>query len=205
MKDQRKIDLQNEIMEVLYPSNKFPEEFRKSQMEFLTIRNELTKESDRGCVLLASSHLDFMLEKLLYSKLIGSKKQKKQIFDFNGPLGTFSSKIIMSYSLGLLPPLAQQDVQTIRKIRNEFAHSVEMISFDQESVKNACNNFNYNISEDATSRTQFMNVVSALSGVIERQIYLAKKFEESEDGNLEERKKSILLGLDNLKKFINDL
>lgn len=205
MKIQRKLDLQNEIMDKLYPSEKFTEEFRKSQMEFLILRNELTKESDRGCVLLASSHLDFMLKKLLDSKLVGSKKQKKQIFDFNGSLGTFSSKIIMSYSLGLLSPLAQQDIQAIRKIRNEFAHTTEVISFDQESVKNACNNFNYNISIDSTPRAQFMNVVSALSGLIERQIYSAKKFEELGDGNLEERKKNILLGLDNLKKFIDEL
>lgn len=206
MDDIRKIELQNEIIEILYPMDKFPEEFRKSQLEFLTLRTELTKESDRGCVLLASSHLDLMLERLLNHKLVGSKKMKKQMFEFNGPLGTFSSKIIMSYSLGLLPKLAQQDIQTIRKIRNDFAHTIKNASFENESIKYFCDNFSYNISEELTpSREKFMNVVAAISGIIERQIFRAKKFKELEDDDLEERKKRIQSGLRDLKTFIDTL
>jgi DNA-binding MltR family transcriptional regulator len=83
------------------------EQFQKLITENLTIimnfRRELTKETDRGCALMAASFLDYELEKLLREKLVGSKNHLDTLFEFNGPLGTFSSRIRLSYSLGLIP------------------------------------------------------------------------------------------------------
>jgi hypothetical protein len=89
------INFQKKFMEMILPKE-FPENLKNDMNEYIYFRKELTSESDRGCALLAASHLDFLLEKLLSIKLIGTKKQKKQIFDFNGPLGTFSGRIIMA-------------------------------------------------------------------------------------------------------------
>ncbi|GAA4083465.1 hypothetical protein [Mucilaginibacter panaciglaebae] len=69
--------------------------------EVMSFRQELTKETDRGCALMAGSFLEFELQKLIASKLVGTSKVINELFDFNGPLGTFSSRIKMSYSLGL--------------------------------------------------------------------------------------------------------
>lgn len=55
----------------------------------IAIRRELTKESDRGCALMAASFLENELMVLLNSKLVGDKKFKEDLFEFNGPLGNF--------------------------------------------------------------------------------------------------------------------
>lgn len=59
----------------------------------MEINRELRNESDRGCCLIASSLLESELEHLLKCKLLGSKKHKDDLFNFNGPLGTFCQKL----------------------------------------------------------------------------------------------------------------
>ena len=62
-------------------------------------KNPLYRESDRGCVLICASDIENILDTLLMewfknsSKL--SNKEKKIIFDYTGPLGTFSSKLCL--------------------------------------------------------------------------------------------------------------
>lgn len=79
--------------------------------------------------MLAAAHLDFLLEQLLREILVGSKKHHDKLFDFNGPLGTFSCKVSLSYSLGLISFEMMHDINIIRRIRNEFGHSPFIISF----------------------------------------------------------------------------
>jgi hypothetical protein len=87
------------------------------------VRQQLMNESDRGCVILAVSYLESILTDLLKSKLIGGKKHFKDIFDFNGPLGSFSGKIKMAYSIGVISEQEKTDINNIRALRNIFAHS----------------------------------------------------------------------------------
>src|SRR3546814_2970630 len=53
------------------------------------------------------------------------------------PLGNFSSKIKMCYCLGLIDKMIKEDLNLIRKIRNEFAHDL-YASFDSDKIKNWC-------------------------------------------------------------------
>jgi DNA-binding MltR family transcriptional regulator len=105
---------------------------RENILEWVTFTSELSKESDRGCALLAASHLDFLIEDLLKVKMVGTKKQVQSLFDFNGPMGTFSSRILISFSIGLISKSYVKDLQIIRKVRNEFGHSPSIINFDNE-------------------------------------------------------------------------
>lgn len=45
-----------------------------------------------------------------------------ELFRSSGPLGTFSVKINVTHLLGLFSPVASKELDTIRRIRNEFAH-----------------------------------------------------------------------------------
>jgi hypothetical protein len=83
-------------------------------MEF---RHTLNSETDRGCALMAAAFLENELEKLLRKTLIGTNKQKDDLFMFNGPLGTFSAKIKIAYASGLLSENNFHDLELIRKIR----------------------------------------------------------------------------------------
>ena len=94
-------EVQKRLMEILVPFDKMPADVKETSMEFISFRRELTKESDRGCALLAASHLEYMLEKALRKRLCGSKNHLDTLFSFNGPLGTFSGRILIIYSIGL--------------------------------------------------------------------------------------------------------
>lgn len=97
----------------------------------------LNAESPRGAVLTAASILDALLEGLLRAFLAPNPGSKKLLDGFNAPFGTFSSKIAAAHALGLIPSSDFQDLELIRKIRNEFAHEIH-VSFDSPSVMGLC-------------------------------------------------------------------
>jgi len=103
----------------------------KGFMDFLT---HLNSESERGQVLISASMVDNLLLEILKSFLLDSKSASKLISGFNAPLGTFSSRIEAAHALGLISDTEHQDASIIRKIRNEFAHSIA-ISFSDERIK----------------------------------------------------------------------
>jgi DNA-binding MltR family transcriptional regulator len=102
----------------------------------------LQKESHRGGVLVAGTMLDEYLYKLLKTFMINDAKKVKDLLEggTNAPLGSFSSRILMSYCLGLISEDEYHDLDTIRKIRNVFAHRLLDASFKDEGVKQLCRN-----------------------------------------------------------------
>lgn len=87
------------------------------------------KETDRGCALLAASLLDNELEKLLSKFFVNNNKIQKKLFSVNGPLGTLSSKIDLSFALGFVSKRDLNRLHTIREIRNDFGHSFKNLNF----------------------------------------------------------------------------
>ena len=99
------------------------------------LRNELDKESDRGSILMATSFLDYELKNLFEFYLIGNKKALDEMLTGQGGLATFSSRIKLAYSLGLISKITMDDLNIIRKIRNECGHNYEAISFEEQSIQ----------------------------------------------------------------------
>jgi DNA-binding MltR family transcriptional regulator len=90
-------------------------------------------ESDRACAVLAGAFLDSLLERLLRRTIV--QNAPSDLFQAQGPLATFSAKIDMAYSLGLIPKDEHGDFHGIRRIRNDFAHAVDHeLSFSTHSV-----------------------------------------------------------------------
>ncbi|WP_080057585.1 MltR family transcriptional regulator [Spirosoma aerolatum] len=147
------------------------------------LRKELNKETDRGCCLMAVSYIDSILEKLLRRKLIGNKKHKDNLFNANGSLNTLSSKINLSYSIGLLSKTAMTDLNIVRKIRNEFGHSFEIIDFKTDKIKDEIAKIKssmYNGDEirDIEPRRIFVNAVSGIVGEIHSTLTFDPEFVE---------------------------
>ena len=92
-------------------------------------RNTFDEETDRGVTFMAASFLEGELEDLLREYFVQDKKVINEIFSFNGPCGTFSSKTNITYSLGLIGKKAHRDLHLIRKIRNEFGHTATPLTF----------------------------------------------------------------------------
>ena len=177
------------ILDLFLDVMPIPEADKELSKRFRNIRSELVKESDRGVALYATAHIDTEIEKLLRKKLVGSEKHLKEILSFNGPLGTFSSKIKLSYSLGLIDKVMMDDINILRKIRNEFAHSDEAVSFDTQNIKDLCCNLQLNIREEnVPSRTKFMNVAAGVAGLLYGAQHVAVKYKELENIDLNKRK-----------------
>lgn len=99
------------------------------------------KETDRGASILAASMLDQKLKTILEEYLIDCKSTKQLLDGFNAPLGTFSSRQHLAYSLGLISEYEYNDCEIIRKLRNEFAHKFELdFSFMDNKVASLCYN-----------------------------------------------------------------
>ena len=178
-----------QILDFFIDAMPVPEVAKELTKRFQNVRRELAKESDRGLALYATAHIDTELEKLLKKKLIGSEKHVKEILSFNGPLGTFSSKVKLSYSLGLIDKVMMDDINILRKIRNEFAHSDEAISFNTQNMKDLCDNLQLNVKEaDTPSRKKFINVVAGIAGLLYGAQHKAVKYKELENIDLNKRK-----------------
>jgi DNA-binding MltR family transcriptional regulator len=108
------------------------------QKEVEAFRKTLSKESDRGCALYATSYLDKAISDLLYCALAYDKKIDKDLFEGTAPLATFSARIKMAFYLGKISKIERRDLDLLRKIRNLFAHSADEISFEDEKINNQC-------------------------------------------------------------------
>lgn len=103
---------------------------------FQILHDEFRKESDRAAVVLTASIMDELLRTVLAARLVPVTSSSDELFDgANAPLGTFSSRIEMSYRLGLISVKFARDLHLIRKIRNDFAHNIHGCSFEDVKVR----------------------------------------------------------------------
>jgi hypothetical protein len=90
-------------------------------------------ETDRGAVLITAEWLSNLLMDLLISHMPNRDHRKKgfrEIFGGRGELSTFSSRIKIAYALGFINKDTYADLEKIRDIRNDFAHSLEIRNLD---------------------------------------------------------------------------
>jgi hypothetical protein len=104
------------------------------------VQKAICDSDDRSAVLVGSAILERRLENLLASRLIGPTAAKKLLGDTgkNGPLGSFFSKILAAWSLGLISEDEYADLEIIRDLRNSFAHDVLDCDFTNPEVKVKC-------------------------------------------------------------------
>jgi DNA-binding MltR family transcriptional regulator len=132
------------------------------------IGDELRKESDRGCALVAAAYLENEISELLELFFIEqSAKATSALFDFNGPVGTFSSKAKMAAALGLIPNEIYIAVDLIRKIRNEFAHLHEPLDFECANIKQRIQNLLPSLDlQQSNTREDFIVKIQSIAATI---------------------------------------
>lgn len=144
------------------------EPLRSKMIVVHEFRSWLTYESDRGCALMATAYLDEQLEQLIRAKLIDDTKVVNGIFEGQGALTTFSSRIDIAYLLGLIPKNAQRDLHLVRKIRNEFAHLSENVTFEKPEIASRCKELYFNgMSGSVSPRSMFTRAMMGLLGLIQ--------------------------------------
>jgi hypothetical protein len=128
----------------------------------------LNSESDRACGVLGASLMDARLEALFASRL---RDFHKELFGSSGPLSTFSGKIRLAYALTWIGDDVRADLDAIRAIRNEFAHSFDhTLRFEEPSISDRCSNLRvaraflegYDIAASAPRRSASADVFRAM-------------------------------------------
>lgn len=89
---------------------------------------------ERGLVLALAAFAEEALGDLIAAFLIEGAPASTLLEGFNAPLGTLSARIKMAYSLGLVTKPQYDDLERLRRIRNEFAHSWEPVSFSDQKI-----------------------------------------------------------------------
>ncbi len=97
----------------------------------------LNGESQRGKVLVSAGFLEEHLKQILLAFLVDCPQTAELIDGGNAPLGSFGARITACYVLGLITKDEHDDLQLVRRIRNDFAHDIHT-TFDRQSVANRC-------------------------------------------------------------------
>ncbi|HUX11940.1 MAG TPA: MltR family transcriptional regulator [Spirochaetia bacterium] len=105
------------------------------------------QESDRGAALLAASLLEEILERLLRAFFDEAHRQITPIltslFDAMGPLGTFAGKSKFAFAARLITETQYEDLEQIRKVRNEFAHTTGPADFTDPRIAKRMEKLHY--------------------------------------------------------------
>jgi len=105
----------------------------KQHLRYVT---ELNNQTDRGAVLVGSAYLETKLEELLGSGLASNQTIFSALVrERTAPLRGFWAKIELSYLLGLVGKDVRDSLNTIRNLRNDFAHSYESMTFESREVR----------------------------------------------------------------------
>lgn len=94
---------------------------------------EFRRESDRAAVILGAARLDAILYQIIQKRLVPSTTGTDELLDGDAPLGTFSSRINLTYRLGIIDAHFARALHLVRKIRNAFAHELSSSSLDSGS------------------------------------------------------------------------
>jgi hypothetical protein len=96
----------------------------------------LLRDSHGSHVMQFTAILEYDLERCLVQKFRPlNRAQHKRLFEAYGPLSSFAAKIDLAFALEITTEAAYIELHKMRKIRNEFAHTKEMLSLDTEPVK----------------------------------------------------------------------
>lgn len=165
-------------------------QFEKMHQAFTLFRRALASESDRGCALFAAAYLDDALANLLRALLVQGRALDEELFRSTSPLGTFSSRIKFAYYMGKISPQERRDLETIRSIRNTFAHTSEAVDFETQSIRDRCANLSLTFhTEDARARAKFTSSVTALLARVHMRTARATAATEHADTPIPERLK----------------
>ena len=112
-----------------------------TEKDLKAMSSELYNGPDRGAAVVLASLAERSLESLLRKQM--REEGQNGFFKMGGPLSSFSSKIQMGYALKLFGSQTRKDLNIIRHLRNQFAHSRKPIKFTTPVVKACCNQLTY--------------------------------------------------------------
>jgi DNA-binding MltR family transcriptional regulator len=117
------------------PPDERPPDALSEWWELTDIREFYDESPDRGIAISLPAIVEDRLTSILTLTMLDNKKLLNELFHPSGPLGNFGTKITLVYMLGIVNEEVYRDLKVINKIRNCFAHRVDIKTLAQPPIK----------------------------------------------------------------------
>jgi len=109
----------------------------------IALVQELERQSDRGAAIVGLAWVEEALHESLISFLEDEKKAQERLFRQSGPLAALATKIDLALLLGMCTQVIAADLHSLRRIRNDFAHTVladdnSALTFETAKIRDRC-------------------------------------------------------------------
>jgi len=124
-----------------------------------------TDDADAVCVIVSTSFLESALRGLLRKHFVNGSTAEGLLKPTGGALGALHHATCAAYCMGLISKEFMQNIETVGNIRNQFAHSIDEMTFDDPEVSNWCKSLHVPhrtgvlITEDIAAREKFVEIV----------------------------------------------
>ena len=130
-------------------------------------------------MLISVSYLERQLKEIVSAFLCEGDASARLLEGFNAPLGTLAARTAAAAALGLISGREYRELETIRKIRNQFAHD-HRTGFSDQGIVDRCRNLAFSAKDYGDvvvdSRGQFTTAALALIlNLTNRSHYVFKK------------------------------
>jgi hypothetical protein len=110
--------------------------------ELVELAKEIAGLSDRAGIIIAATYVEDGLVRLLSKNMVKlAPREKEEAFRPDGPLGSFSRRIEMSYLFKLIDKQTRDRLHDLREMRNACAHTRRSISLATPQLANVCKRF----------------------------------------------------------------
>lgn len=109
--------------------------------QYHAFTREIQKASDRASAILATNHLDHILQESILNALPkrGDNPAAEKLFGGDTSiLSSLNAKIRMAHALRIFGDATFKNLDTIRQVRNIFAHTAHPVSFRTPEIAKAC-------------------------------------------------------------------
>ena len=128
---------------------------------------DITKNLDeRGLVLSLAAFAEEALEDLLLAFMQPGDAAKSLLTGFNAPLGTLSARTKAAFALNLITLNQYENLERLRRIRNEFAHCWEPISFNEPRVASHIKELHFSPLVDEFPKSRFEKVRRTVAALL---------------------------------------
>lgn len=139
-----------------------------STLELGTYVNFIIAENDRGSAVMSTSLVEKALEDVVRAYMVdpGDGTPDTWFVGRNAPFRSFSAKIALGRALGIYGPGMEKRLNTIRRIRNVFAHRMLPIDFTHPTIKAECKKLTPHPEKDAQAKVVFGAACMALAKIL---------------------------------------
>ncbi|WP_197488400.1 MltR family transcriptional regulator [Methylomonas koyamae] len=101
--------------------------------------------NDREIVIVGCAYIESLVKEIIKATFIPDEKEAHKLLNESaGALSSLVPRARLLYLLGVIPEVVYKDIQTVGRIRNEFAHKVNA-SFTDNTIVQLCGNLQWHI------------------------------------------------------------